>query len=44
MTFRSLFANSGFVVLEIDDDKVVARYYTDDSGKPAATLPLLTNR
>ncbi|MBP5531546.1 MAG: metallophosphoesterase [Lentisphaeria bacterium] len=42
-TFRHLFGNSGFAVLEIDDEKVVARYYTNSSAKPAVTLRLLTN-
>ncbi len=39
-TFRQLFGNSGFAVLDVDDDRVEVRYYTDDSGKPAATLRL----
>lgn len=43
-TFRQLFPNSGFVVLEIDEVKVVARYYTNGSAKPAAALELLNNR
>ena len=43
-TFRHLFRNSGFAVLEIDDNQVVAHYYTNTSAKPAATLKLLTNR
>ena len=43
-TFRHLFGNSGFVVLEIDEARVVARYYTNGSAKPAATLELLDNR
>ena len=43
-TFRHLFPNSGFAVLEIDDEKVVARYYINTSAKPAVTLELLTNR
>jgi hypothetical protein len=43
-TFRHLFHNSGFVVLEIDDSKVVARYYISSSSKPAAKLELLKNR
>jgi len=42
--FRNFLRNSGFAVLEIDDEKVVARYYINDSDKPAATLELLTNR
>lgn len=43
-TFRHLFGNSGFVVLEIDDEKVVARYYIDSSAKPGVKLKLLTAR
>jgi len=43
-TFRSLFGNSGFVVLDIDDEKVVARYYTSRSAKSGVTLELLKNR
>ena len=44
MTFRSLFGNSGFVVLDIDDRRVTARYYINASDKPAVTLELLTDR
>lgn len=43
-TFRHLFPNSGFAVLEIDDEKVVAHYYINTSAKPAVTLELLQNR
>ena len=43
MTFQYLFANSGFVVLEIDDEQVVAHYYINRSAKPAASLKLLSN-
>ena len=43
-TFRHLFGNSGFVVLDIGDEKVVARYYISRSAKPGATLELLKNR
>ena len=44
MTFQYFFANSGFVVLEIDDEQVVAHYYINTAAKPAVTLKLLTNR
>ena len=44
MTFQYFFANSGFVVLDVDDEHVTARYYISASDKPAATLELLTNR
>ena len=43
-TFRHLFPNSGFVVLEIDDKQVEAHYYINTSAKPAVTLELLQNR
>lgn len=43
-TFRHLFPNSGFAVLEIDDDQVVAHYYINTSAKPAVSLKLLQNR
>ena len=43
-TFRHFLRNSGFAVLEIDDEKVVAHYYTNTSASPALTLKLLTNR
>jgi hypothetical protein len=39
-TFRQLFGNSGFAVLDVDDDRVEVRYYTDDSGTPSETLRL----
>ena len=42
-TFRQLFDNSGFVVLDINDERVEARYYTDASDRPSAVLQLLTN-
>ena len=42
-TFRQLFGNSGFVILDIDDKRVEARYYTDASDRPKAVLQLLTN-
>ena len=44
MTFQYFFVNSGFVVLEIDDDQVVAHYYINTAAKPAATLKLLSGR
>lgn len=44
MTFRHLCRNSGFAVLEINDEGVVARYYIDGSARPAETLELLKNR
>ena len=44
MTFQYFFANSGFVVLDVDDEQVTARYYINASGKPAVTLKLLTNQ
>ena len=44
MTFQYFFANSGFVVLDVDERQVTARYYINASAKPAATLELLTNR
>ena len=43
-TFRNFIRNSGFVVLEIDDEKVVAHYYIKASAKPAVKLKLLQNR
>ena len=43
-TFQHYLRNSGFAVLEIDDEKVVAHYYINTSAKPAVTLELLTNR
>ena len=44
MTFQYFFVNSGFVVLEIDDDQVVAHYYINTAAKPAVTRKLLQNR
>ena len=35
---------SGFTVLDVDDRRVEARIYTDDSGKPAVTAVLVENR
>ena len=43
-TFRELTGNSGFAVLDVDGDRVEVRYYTDDSGKPAATVRLPNKR
>jgi len=44
MSFRYLFRNSGFVVLDIDEERVEARYYINGSDRPGVTLQLLTNR
>ena len=38
------FDNSGFAVLDIDDERVEARIYTDASGKPAKTVRLIENK
>lgn len=35
---------SGFAVLRVDDRKVTAEIYIDDSGKPAQTLTVLENK
>ena len=43
-TFKQLFYNSGFVVLHVNDRRVEARYYTNDSSKPASNLTLVENR
>jgi len=40
-TFRQLFNNSGFVILDINDERVEARYYTNASEQPTETLRLL---
>jgi len=40
-TFRQLSGGSGFAVLEIDDERVEAKYYTDASPDPTETLILL---
>jgi len=37
-------AKSGFTVLDIDDERIEAGIYTDDSGKPALTEVLVRNR
>ena len=37
-------SKSGFTVLDINDSRVEARIYTDNSGTPALTLPLAENR
>ena len=42
-TFRHFLRNSGFAVLVIDDEQVVAHYYTNKSAKPALKLKLLRN-
>lgn len=42
-TFQHFLRNSGFVVLVIDDEQVVAHYYTSKSAKPAVKLKLLRN-
>ena len=44
MSFRNPCRNSGFAVLDIDDERVAARYYIGDSDRPGVTLTLLTNR
>lgn len=43
-THRQLFNNSGFVILDINDQKVEAHYYTSASAKPAAKLLLMVTR
>ena len=43
-TFRELSGSSGFAVLDVNAERVEVRYYTDDSGKPAAVLELLKGK
>ncbi|MBP5531333.1 MAG: metallophosphoesterase [Lentisphaeria bacterium] len=43
-TFRELSRSSGFAVLDVNAERVEARYYTDGSGKPAAVLKLLKGK
>ena len=43
-TFRELSRSSGFAVLDVDAERVEVRFYTDDSGKPAAVLELLKGK
>lgn len=40
-THKQLFANSGFVVLDIGNRKVESRYYINASAKPASTMLLM---
>lgn len=43
-TYKQLFHNSGFVVLDVNDRKVESRYYINGSNKPASTMLLMVNR
>ena len=43
-TLRQLFRNTGFVILEVNDEHVVARYYINAANKPGETIELLVNR
>ena len=40
-THRRDFTNSGFVVLDVNDEGVTARVFTNMSGTPSATLKLI---
>ena len=43
-THRRDFTNSGFMVLDVNDEGVTARVFTNMSGTPSATLRLIENR
>ena len=43
-THKQIFYNSGFVVLEIQDRRIVAHIYTNASVKPSASLLLSVNQ
>ncbi|MBO4649461.1 MAG: metallophosphoesterase [Lentisphaeria bacterium] len=43
-TYAHYGSKSGFTVLDVNDSRVEARIYTDNSGTPALTLTLVENR
>ena len=43
-TFREFFRNSGFVMLDVDDERVAARYFIDGGDAPGARIVLFERR
>lgn len=43
-TFREFFRNSGFVILDVNDDAVTARYYINGADAPQESIVLYSRR